>query len=191
MNQAGTTVEIFGTRIRTLRTAEQIKGDVDRMAAELRDLAGERVPVFIGLLKGSFVLLADLIRAYDAPHEIDFLSLTRYDPLQRDHTAVKVLHDLKANISGRLVIVVEGIRTAGTKIEYVDQFLLLHHPQAILHCALVQQKGAIGGPIALHSRGFEIGNEFVVGYGLDLDERYRNLPFVGALESRPETGAAG
>lgn len=184
-------VEILGRRIRVLRTPEEIRRDVERMAAELRDLAGERVPVFIGLLKGSFVLLADLIRAYGAPHEIDFLSLTRFDPTQRDHTSVKVLHDLSANISGRLVIVVEGIRTAGTKIEYVDQFLNLHHPQAILHCAFVQQKGSIGGPIALHSRGFEIGNEFAVGYGLDLDERYRNLPFVGVLESRPETGAAG
>jgi hypoxanthine phosphoribosyltransferase len=191
MNQGDTTVEVFGNRIRVLRTADAIQGDVERMAAELRDLAGERVPVFIGILKGSFVLLADLIRVYGAPHEIDFLSLTRYDPTQRDPTAVKVLHDLKGNISGRLVVVVEGIRTAGTKIEYVDQFLQLHHPQAILHCALVQQKGSIGGPIALHSRGFEIGSEFVVGYGLDLDERHRNLPFVGALESRPETGAAG
>jgi hypoxanthine phosphoribosyltransferase len=191
MNQEATPIQIGDTRMRIARTPEQIRADVERMAAELRDLAGERVPVFIGILKGSFILLADLIRAYNAPHEIDFLSLTRFDPTQRDQTSVKVIHDLSANISGRLVIVVEGIRTAGTKIEYVDRFLELHRPQAILHCALVQQKGAIGGPIPLHSRGFQIGNDFVVGYGLDLDEQHRNLPFVAVLESRPETGVAG
>jgi hypoxanthine phosphoribosyltransferase len=191
MNPESVLVEIDGNRFRVLRNAEEIRCDVDRMAAKLRDLAGDRVPVFIGLLKGSFILLADLIRAYGAPHEIDFLSLTRFDPSQREQTAVKVLHDLSANITGRLVIVVEGIRTAGTKIEYVDQFLHLHDPQAILHCALVQQKGSIGVPTALHTRGFEIGNEFVVGYGLDLDERYRNLPFIGVLEGRSETGPTG
>jgi hypoxanthine phosphoribosyltransferase len=175
-------IEIEGNRLRVLRSPEEIAGDVARMASELRELAGDRVPVLIGLLKGSFILLADLIRAYGAPHEIDFLSVTRFDPTQRDQTSVKVLHDLSANISGRLVIVVEGIRSAGTKIEYVDRFLRLHSPQAILHCALVQQRTSVGGPIPLHARGFEIGDEFVVGYGLDLDERYRNLPFVAVLE---------
>jgi hypoxanthine phosphoribosyltransferase len=191
MTAATKTVEIGGERFRVLRTSEEIRGDVARIASELRALAGERVPVFIGLLKGSFVLLADLIRAYGAPHEIDFLSVTRFNTIARDPTSVKVLHDLSANISGRLVIVVEGIRTAGTKIEYVDQFLRLHSPQAILHCALVQQRGSVGGPTPLHARGFEIGDEFVVGYGLDLDERHRNLPFVGVIEGRSETGATG
>ena len=119
------------------------------------------------------------------------LSVTRFDPTRKEPTSVKVLHDLSSNISGRLVIVVEGIRSAGSKIDYVDRFLRLQSPQVILHCALVQQKSSVGGPIPLHTRGFEIGDEFVVGYGLDLDERYRNLPYVAVLERRGETGATG
>lgn len=183
---------VGGRDIRVVRSEEDLRVDVERLGEELRRLARGRVPVFIALLKGSFVFLADLIRAYGEPHEIDFLSVTRYDPAKKDPASVRVLHDLSSNISGRLVIVVEGIRTRGHKIEYVDQFLRLRGPEEILYCASTRQKGAAAGPIPLQGWGFEIEDDaYVIGYGLDLDERYRNLPYIGELQGEHATGRAG
>ena len=177
-------------RIPALRSERQIAEDVERIAVRLRDLAHGRVPVFIGILKGCFVLLADLIRAYGEPHEVEFLSLTRVDPTHKDPYSVRVLHDLGTNIQGRLVVVVEGIRSRGTKIEYVDRFLRLHEPDEILYAALIRQRDAATGSVALHAWGFEIDREYVVGYGLDLEEKHRNLPFIGLMEP-PDAGQKG
>ena len=184
MNDPGKVIRQVGKdRFRVLRTSAEIAEDTHRMARELKELADGQTPVFIGLLKGSVVFLADLIRAYDGPHEIDFLSVTRYDPKQKDKHSVRVLHDLATNIDGRVVIVVEGIRTGGTKVEYVERFLCIHGAARIYYCAMVRQKGSVLGPVPLETWGFEIDDdEYVVGCGLDLDESYRNLPFIGVKQ---------
>jgi hypoxanthine phosphoribosyltransferase len=189
---SGATRVVGGREFLVVRSQEEIAADVERISGEIRRLARGRVPVFIAMLKGSFVFLADLIRAYGEPHEIDFLSVTRYDPARKDPGSVRVLHDLSSNISGRLVVVVEAIRTRGLKIEYVDRFLRLSGPDEILYAACARQSGAEQGPIPLHSWGFEIDDDdYVIGYGLDLDERFRNLPFIGVIEDEHETGRAG
>jgi hypoxanthine phosphoribosyltransferase len=191
-DSAGEIRQVGEARFRVLRTREQIAEDTLRIARDLKAIAGERTPVFIGLLKGCLVLLADLIRAYDGAHEIDFLSVTRYNPKQKDPHSVRVLHDLATNIDGRLVIVVEGIRSRGTKVEYVDRFLRIHGADRIHYCAMVRQKGSLRGPVPLDAWGFEIeDDQYVVGYGLDLDEVYRNLPFIGVMEESTATGRAG
>ncbi len=174
---------------RIVREREQIVLDVERIGEELRGLAAGRSPVLIGILKGSFIFLADLARAFGGEHEIEFLSLTRYDSARKDPTSVRVLHDLSESIGGRLVVVVEGIRSSnGTKIEYIDRFLRLHEPQQIIYSALVRQKGSAKGPIPLDAWGFEIeDDEYAIGYGLDLDERHRNLSHIG-VSKRPPGG---
>jgi hypoxanthine phosphoribosyltransferase len=175
-----------------VRSNERIGSDVRRIAGQLRERAQGRVPIMIGLLTGGFVFLTDLIRAYDGPHEVDFLSVTRYDPKRRSPSSMRVLHDLSTSIQGRWVVVVEGIRTAGPKIEYVDRFLRLHEPQEISYCAMVRQKGAGRGTVPLDSWGFEIDDDqYVVGYGLDLDGKYRNLPDLRILDRAAETGRSG
>lgn len=181
-----------GEGFRIARGREEIAVDVARIGADLRRIAAGRVPVFIGILKGSFIFLADLVRAFDADHEMEFLSLTRYDSTRKDPTSVRVLHDLGVSIGGRLVIVVEGIRSCnGTKIEYIDRFLRLHEPEDVVYAAMVRQKGSAKGPIPLNTWGIEIeDHEYAVGYGLDLEERYRNLAQIG-VRSRPESGRTG
>ncbi len=190
---SGATAAVGGERFRILRTAEEIASDVDRIGSRLRGMAAGRPPVFIGILKGSFVFLADLVRAFGADHEIEFLSLTRYDSGRKDPSSVRVLHDLSRSIEGRMVVVVEGIRSSnGTKIEYIDRFLRLHEPEEVVYGALIRQKGSAKGPIPLDAWGFEINDdEYVVGFGLDLDERYRNLPFIGIRTGMESTGRAG
>jgi hypoxanthine phosphoribosyltransferase len=174
---------IGDTRLRVVRTPDEIAGDVQRIARELHALAGSHIPVFIALLKGSFVFLSDLIRAYGEPLQVDFLSVTRVDPAIKGPSSVRVLSDLATNIDGRLVIVVEGIRSKGTKVEYVNDFLRLHGAGDVLHCAMLRQKGSSPGAVPLDSWGFETDDQqYVVGYGLDLDGRHRNLPFIGVIE---------
>lgn len=191
MRQTAGEQVVGGTRIRIVRGEEEIAADVARVSARLLASLGGEVPVFIGILKGSFVFLADLVRAYGAEHEIEFLSLTRVGSGRKDPTSVRVLHDLGTDIRGRQVVVVEGIRTRGTKIEYVDRFLRLHEPAGIRYAALLRQRGAAAGPIPLDAFGFEIGDDYAIGYGLDLEERFRNLPFVGMIDGPAPGGSAG
>ena len=182
MSFVGEPIRLGSAEGRVLFTEAEIRGRVDEMGRTLRrTLAGE-IPIFIALLNGGFVFLADLVRAFGAPHEVDFLKVTRYDPEQRDSTEVRVLHDLRGSIRDRVVVVVEAVRAKGTKIEYVDQFLKLHHPRRVLYCAMIHPGGA-NETVALDQIGFRIDDQYVVGYGLDYREQYRNLPFICALGS--------
>lgn len=140
------------------------------------------------MLHGGFVFLSDLIRAFGAPHEIDFLKMSRYDVAQRDQTDVKVLQDLRSPVRGRVVVVVEAIRARGTKVEYLDRFLRLHGPEQIEYCALVLPEDA-NLSVPVHEVGFRIGREFVVGCGLDWRERFRGLPGICVLG--PNSGNTG
>jgi hypoxanthine phosphoribosyltransferase len=169
---------------RVLFTAGQVQNRVSEIGASLRRRIGGECPVFIALLHGGFVFISDLIRAFREPQEVDFLKVSRYDPKQKDPTAVRIMHDLRSNIRDRAVVVVEGIRAKGTKIEYVDRFLQLHRPGRIEYCAMIRPSGA-NAVVPVHETGFTIGEEFVVGYGLDYRERYRNLAFISALETAP------
>lgn len=184
----GERVRLGGAGLRVIATEAEIRDRVRDMGRGLQHRLGDGNPVFIGLLSGGFIFLSDLIRAFDAPHEIDFLKVSRYDPRLRDPSAVRVMHDLRANIQGRNVVVVEGIRAKGNKIQYVDRFLRLHQPARIEYCAMVKPSEA-HLEVPLHEYGVEIDNEYVVGYGLDWDEHHRNLPFIGALEPNPKAPA--
>ena len=185
--EAGERVRLGPHQARILFSEEQIRNRVSAIGASLRSRLGAEKPVFIGLLHGGFVFLADLIRSFEAPHEVDFLKVSRYDPRQRDPSAVRVMHDLRSSIHDRHVVVVEGIRARGSKIEYVDRFLRLHGPGAVEYCAMVRPREA-NAVVPLSETGFTIDTEFVVGYGLDFSEQYRNLAFISALELPPADG---
>lgn len=178
-------MRLDGHDARLLFTETQIRQRVESMAATLRQRLEGDCPVFVGILHGGFVFLADLIRAYGAPHEIDFLKVSRHDPANREPSALRVLQDLRGDVRGRTIVVVEAIRAHGTKIEYVERFLSLHAPARILYCALVVPEHA-NRSIPVDEAGFEIGREYVVGYGLDLHERHRQLGFIAALETGPD-----
>jgi hypoxanthine phosphoribosyltransferase len=180
----------LGTTSFQVRVGEQqIRERVGEIGSSLRSKLDGEVPVFIALLSGGFVFLADLVRAFGADHEVDFLKVSRYDPTQvhragfrdAEPTGVRVLHDLRSDIRGRTVVVVEGVRARGTKIQYVDRFLRLHQARRILYCALIEPSDAQRS-VPLDESGFRIDKEFVVGYGLDYQEKHRNLPFIGVMD---------
>lgn len=179
---SGDRLRIGGADARVLVTEGEIRERVGAIGDSLRARLGKERPIFIGLLNGGFVFLADLIRSFGAPHEIDFLRVSRYDPRRKDPTAVRVVHDLRSHIRERTVVVVEGIRARGTKIEYIDRFLQLHRPARIEYVAMVRPAGG-NAAVPMSEAGFSIGGEFVLGYGLDQGEQYRHLPFLCALEN--------
>lgn len=193
--RAGDRVRLGTVDVRVLVTEEQVRQRVEEIGARLRERLGSESPVFIALLSGGIIFLIDLIRAFGKAHEVDFLKVSRYDRRQKDPTAVRVMHDLRSDIKDRRVVVVEGIRARGTKIQYVDQFLRLHQPAAIDYCAMIRPAEAQLA-VPLDETGFAIDNEFVVGYGLDYREHYRNLPFIGVMgsvsagELSPEAGTS-
>jgi hypoxanthine phosphoribosyltransferase len=167
-----------------LLEADTIAKRVRDLGAEIaRDYAG-RDPVFVSILKGALPFLADLMRATPIPLALDFLEVSSYGNATETSGVVRVLKDLANPIEGRHVLVVEDIIDTGLTLNYVMEHLKAQHPASVKLCALLDKPARRIVPLRIDYRGFEIPDKFVVGYGLDYGERYRNLPFIGVL--RPE-----
>ena len=157
---------------------------VRQLGAEVaRDYAG-RDPVLVSILKGALPFLADLMRATPIPLALDFLEVSSYGNTTETSGVVRVLKDLANPIEGRHVLVVEDIIDTGLTLNYVMEHLRAQHPSSVKLCALLDKPARRIVPLQIDYRGFEIPDKFVIGYGLDYAERYRNLPFIGVL--RPE-----
>ena len=138
--------------------------------------------VLICVLKGGVAFLTDLMRHITVPHEIDFLAISSYGAGQRESTgAVRLIMDLKADIAGRDVLIVEDIVDSGRTMQYLLRTLGARNPASLRICTLLSKPSRREVDVPLDYVGFEIPNEFVLGYGLDLDEKYRNLPYVAVL----------
>ena len=164
-----------------LFTAEEVRERIRDLGHQLAKDYREKTPILVAILRGGFIFQCDLARSSEIPLEVDFLSVSRFNPEEKGATAVKVLHDLRSDVKGREVIVIEGIRTRSTKIEYVNRFLKMHEPASIRYAALVCQSAGGNHKIPLKYKGFDIEDEFVIGCGLDYEERYRNLPIIAAF----------
>lgn len=135
--------------------------------------------VVIGVLKGCFLFLADLSRAIDTPHAIDFLGLSSYHGGTQSTGEVRITSDLARPIAGKHVLVVEDIIDTGLTMQYLLQNLQTRQPASVSICSLLFKPETNRIPVKIDYLGFEIPNHFVVGYGLDYDELYRNLPYLG------------
>jgi hypoxanthine phosphoribosyltransferase len=139
--------------------------------------------ILICVLKGGVAFLTDLMRHVSVPHEIDFLAISSYGAGQRESTgAVRLIMDLKADIAGRDVLIVEDIVDSGRTMQYLLRTLGARNPSSLRICTLLSKPSRREVDVPLDYVGFEIPNEFVLGYGLDLDEKYRNLPYVAVLK---------
>jgi hypoxanthine phosphoribosyltransferase len=167
---------------------EQVLLDADAIArrvAELgaalnRDYAGKQ-PVFVSVLKGSIVFLADLLRTVDMPVSIDLMEVSSYGSGTESSGQVRILKDLSSSIEGRDVVVVEDIIDTGLTLNYLLGYLRDRQPASLRVCCLLDKPARRLSEIEIEYRGFTIPDRFVVGYGLDYDERYRNLPYIGVL----------
>ena len=165
-----------------LFSEEQLKQRVREIAAEIeKDYAGKEI-MLISVLRGSFVFMADLCRAIDLPCTLDFMSVSSYGKGTTSSGQVQITKDLSEDISGRHVIVIEDILDSGNTLSYLLKLLENRHPASIRLCTLLDKPDRLTKPVQVHYSGFTIPAAFVVGYGLDYAEKYRNLPYIGILK---------
>ncbi len=173
-------------RIELLIPGPKIEARVKELGKEISlDYRGLK-PILVSILKGSFLFLADLTRAIDVPHEIDFLSVSSYGSSVQSTGVVRLLKDLGTNIEGRDVLVVEDIVDTGLTWRYIRNNLLTRGPSSLHIVTLLDKKERRIVDVPVDYVGFVIPDRFVVGYGLDYQERYRNLPYIGALDDKNE-----
>jgi hypoxanthine phosphoribosyltransferase len=169
---------------------EALQKRIAEMGEEIsRDYAGQN-PHLVCILRGGVVFLTDLMRNLTIPHTIDFMAVSSYGTARHSTGQVRITLDLKDEIHGRNVLLVEDIVDSGYTIASVLEFLQTRHPASLAVCTLLDKPERREVEVPIHYRGFIIPNKFVFGYGLDLDEYYRNLPFIATVnlnKYHPET----
>ena len=165
-----------------LISARAIAARVEGLAREIAAFYGHTEKlVVVGLLRGSFVFIADLVRELDLPVEVDFLEVSSYGNATESSREVRILKDLRGEIEGRDLLVVEDIVDTGRTLRHVLDILATRHPRRIEVCALLDKPSRREVDVKARWIGFEIPDKFVVGYGIDYAQRNRNLPHIGAV----------
>jgi hypoxanthine phosphoribosyltransferase len=169
-------------KLRILLSEEQIKQKVAELAAAITEDYRDKHPLLIGVLKGSFVFMADLIRALDIPLELEFIRLSSYGAAKESSGKVRVVQGLKSSIKGRDVLVVEDIVDAGLTMNFLLEYLRRRKPASLRLCAMFDKPSRRVVDVPIDYLGFTVPDAFVVGYGLDFDEDFRYLPSLCILE---------
>jgi len=167
---------------RVLISSEELGKRCSQLGNEISRDYPDSCPILVCILKGAYVFLADLARCMSIDHEVDFMAVSSYEGGTQSTGVVKIVKDLRANITDRDVVIVEDIIDSGLTLSYLVEMLQTRSPRSIRICTLLDKTAARTKDVEVHYRGFEIPKEFVVGYGLDYDEKYRNLPFIGVLK---------
>jgi hypoxanthine phosphoribosyltransferase len=165
-----------------LISEREIQARVAELGQEISvDYVGKD-PLLVGVLRGVFIFMADLVRAITVPISVDFIGITRYGPSTRTQGVVRFTKDLEMSIQGRHVLFVEDVIDTGLTLRYILRSLRTRQPASLRVCVLFNKPRVRLFDLDIAYTGFELPDAFVVGYGLDYDERYRNLPFVGVLK---------
>ncbi|HEY4711302.1 MAG TPA: hypoxanthine phosphoribosyltransferase [Dehalococcoidia bacterium] len=173
---------VLQPQLKILINRDKIAEAVARLAGEIkRDYQGKQ-PLLIGILKGSFVFMADLIRRLDLPLEVEFIKLSSYGSARESSGKVRVVQGLQTRITGRDVLVVEDIVDTGITISFLLDYLRKKKPASLKLCALTDKPSRRRVPVSIDYLGFTVPDKFIVGYGIDCDEKFRNLPHIYALE---------
>lgn len=166
--------------------ADRLAGRVRELAAEVSRDYADKDPILIGVLKGAVFFVSDLMRALEIHCEVDFMAISSYGSSTKSSGVVRILKDLDTSIEGRHVLIVEDIIDSGLTLQYLLRNLAGRNPASLEVCALLIKPGSRKTGVEPRYVGFDIPERFVIGYGLDHGERYRNLPFVATL--RDEVG---
>ncbi len=168
--------------LKTLVSEQELKDKVIALGAQIsKDYEG-RPLLLVSVLKGSVVFMADLMRAITIPARIDFMSVSSYGSGTKSLGVVKIIKDLDLNIEGYDLLIVEDILDSGNTLSYLKENLASRGPRSIRICTLLDKPERRTADVKADYIGFQVPDEFVVGYGLDYDEKYRNLPFIGVLK---------
>ncbi len=169
-------------RVIKLISEKRIKKRVKELAEEIsRDYKGKN-PVLIGVLKGSFVFFADLIRNLKIPVTCDFISIASYGKETKTSGKIKLEKDLRESLSGKDVLIIEDIVDTGLSLSYLLKYLTKKRPKSLAICALLDKPARRKLKIKIDYIGFKVPNKFVVGYGIDYNEKFRSLPYIGYVK---------
>lgn len=174
---------IFG---KPLISQQELNRRIKDLGRRISEDYQDRDVVMIGVLKGAFAFFADLVRAIQVPVELDFLVVSSYQSSLKSTGRVKVISDLTVDIKGQDVIVVEDIVDSGLTVSFLKKKLLMRHPNSLRVCALLDKPERRTINVPIEYVGFTIPNKYVVGYGLDYQNRYRNLPYIAVLDQAGE-----
>ncbi len=163
---------------RVVVAEDELRTRVEALGQEITADYSGRPPLLVGVLKGAFVFMSDLSRAIDLPVEFDFMAVSSYGSATRSSGVVRIMKDLDLDLTGRDVLIVEDIVDSGLTLAYLRKNLAARHPASLEVCALLVKEGLQRVELDLRYVGFRIPPVFVIGYGLDVAERFRNLPFI-------------
>ena len=172
---------------RILISQEEIQDKIATLAKQITEDYRGKDLLLVGVLKGAFVFMSDLAREIHLPIEFDFMAVSSYGSSTKSSGVVRILKDLDYEITGRHVLLVEDIIDSGLTISYLLRYLEARGPASLEICSLFWKKGEQAVPMDVRYPGFEIPPVFVVGYGLDYSEKYRNLPYIGVLKESAYT----
>jgi hypoxanthine phosphoribosyltransferase len=165
-----------------LFSEEAIQKRVRELGSELTAEYGDKSPILVSILKGGFIFLADLVRAMDMHCEMDFMVVSSYEDKKESSGVVRILSDLGLNIEGRHVLIVEDIVDTGLTLDYLRELLNARNPASLGVVTLLDKVDRRLVEVPIEYTGFQVPDEFVVGYGLDYAQRYRNLPYITVLD---------
>ena len=168
--------------LKILMSEEQLHARVQEMGNELYDRFADKDPIFVGVLKGCFIFMADLVRATQMKSEIEFIGLSSYNNDTKSSGVVQITRDLQKDITGRHIIVVEDILDSGNTLYFLKNYLLTKGAASVSIVTLLDKPARREKPIKADLAGFEVPDEFVVGYGLDYCQQYRNYTCIGVLK---------
>jgi len=165
-----------------LFTGQEIEAAVKHLAGEISQDYHDKHPLLIGVLKGSFMFMADLIRHLDFPLEVEFITLSSYGRGRSTPGKIKVVQGLRSKVRGRDIIVIEDIVDTGLSIAFLLDYLRKKKPASLKLCALTDKPSRRQVPVNIDYLGFTVPNKFIVGYGIDWDEKFRHLPHICFVE---------
>ena len=168
--------------LKILLSEEEIKARVQDLGDQLYDAFHDKNPLFVGVLKGCFIFMADLVRAAQLKSELEFIGVSSYQNGTKSSGVVQITRDLQEDINGRDVIIVEDILDSGNTLEFLKNYLMAKGAASVTIVTLLDKPARREKAITADYAGFVVPDEFVVGYGLDYAQQYRNMPYIGVLK---------
>ena len=168
--------------LKILLSEKEIKARVQELGDQLYDAFHDKNPLFVGVLKGCFIFMADLVRAAQLKSELEFIGVSSYQNGTKSSGVVQITRDLQEDINGRDVIIVEDILDSGNTLEFLKKYLMAKGAASVTIVTLLDKPARREKTITADYAGFVVPDEFVVGYGLDYAQQYRNMPYIGVLK---------
>ena len=168
--------------LKVLYTEKQIAARIEAMGAEMYEDFKDKDPLFISVLRGAFIFMADIVRACQVKSDVEFIAVSSYGNATSTTGAVKITHDIQQDITGRNLVVIEDILDSGNTLNFLKQYFITKGAASVKICTLLDKPSRRTKAITADYIGFVVPDEFVVGYGLDYCQKYRNLPYIGVLK---------